>query len=67
MINGEQESILYYFTSVSLHCNIGPIYRTHIGKWKITLQSTHQWQLQSYGRLRDGHPLIGIFITCPKM
>jgi len=40
-IDGEKESILHYFTSVSLHSNIGPIYRTHIGKWKITLQSTH--------------------------
>ena len=40
--------------SVSLHCNIGPINRTHIGKWKITLQSTYKLELQSYERLRDG-------------
>jgi len=48
--------------SVSLHCNIGPIYRTRISKWKITLQSTHKWELQSYGRLRDGHPIVGVTI-----
>jgi len=46
MIKGEEEEdkstcIVVLFTSVSLHCNIGPIYRTHISKWKITLQSTH--------------------------
>jgi len=35
----EDESFcIILFTSVSLHCNVGPIYMTHIGTSMITLQ-----------------------------